>query len=311
MMIQNLIFSPSNSWIAAVCLMILELFINIFVIHRVKYTEIDWVAYMQEVEGVVNGTLDYSQLRGDTGPLVYPAGFVWLYMGLYYITSQGSNIMLAQYIFAGLYLATLGLVFRILVRTEKLPPYMLVIMCLTSYRIHSIFVLRLFNDPVAVLFMYLAINLWMDDRISLGSIVFSVAVSIKMNILLYAPAVLIFYLTSQGKLGTLVQLTLCASVQLILGAPFLASHPLQYIIGAFNLGRVFLFKWTVNFRFLPEEVFVSRIFHVSLLILHVLALVYCASYWWKYLSVYKKLHKIEVPNSEQLLGELLILFFSI
>ena len=33
-------------------------------------TEIDWVAYMQEVEGVVNGTYDYTQLKGDTGPLV-------------------------------------------------------------------------------------------------------------------------------------------------------------------------------------------------------------------------------------------------
>lgn len=37
-------------------------------------TEIDWVAYMQEVEGVANGTWDYTKLRGDTGPLVYPAG---------------------------------------------------------------------------------------------------------------------------------------------------------------------------------------------------------------------------------------------
>lgn len=33
-------------------------------------TEIDWVAYMQEVEGVINGTYDYTKLRGDTGPLV-------------------------------------------------------------------------------------------------------------------------------------------------------------------------------------------------------------------------------------------------
>ena len=95
---------------------------------------------------------------------MYPAGFVWFYMGLYYVTSQGTNIMLAQYIFAGLYLANLGLVFRIFLRTEKLPPYVLALMCLTSYRVHSIFILRLFNDPVAVLFMYLAINLWMDDR---------------------------------------------------------------------------------------------------------------------------------------------------
>lgn len=37
-------------------------------------TEIDWLAYMQEVEGVANGTWDYTKLRGDTGPLVYPAG---------------------------------------------------------------------------------------------------------------------------------------------------------------------------------------------------------------------------------------------
>lgn len=33
-------------------------------------TEIDWEAYMDEVEGVINGTYDYTQLKGDTGPLV-------------------------------------------------------------------------------------------------------------------------------------------------------------------------------------------------------------------------------------------------
>ncbi len=33
-------------------------------------TEIDWIAYMQEVEGFLNGTHDYMQLKGDTGPLV-------------------------------------------------------------------------------------------------------------------------------------------------------------------------------------------------------------------------------------------------
>ena len=33
-------------------------------------TEIDWMAYMQEVEGAINGTYDYAYLKGDTGPLV-------------------------------------------------------------------------------------------------------------------------------------------------------------------------------------------------------------------------------------------------
>jgi alpha-1,3-mannosyltransferase len=38
---------------------------------------------MEEVEGVVNGTYDYTMLKGQTGPLVYPAGFVYLYYILY------------------------------------------------------------------------------------------------------------------------------------------------------------------------------------------------------------------------------------
>jgi len=33
-------------------------------------TEIDWLAYMQEVEGVINGTFNYTKLGGHTGPLV-------------------------------------------------------------------------------------------------------------------------------------------------------------------------------------------------------------------------------------------------
>ena len=51
-------------------------------------TEIDWVAYMQEVSGVLDGERDYSKLRGDTGPLVYPAGFVYLFAVLKYITQE-------------------------------------------------------------------------------------------------------------------------------------------------------------------------------------------------------------------------------
>jgi len=299
--LKKLIFSPSHAWLAAIVLLVLELFVNIIVIHKVNYTEIDWVAYMQEVEGVINGTMDYSKLRGDTGPLVYPAGFVWFYMGLYYITSQGTNVMLAQYIFAIIYVVNLALVFRLLVRTRKVPPYILVMMSVTSYRIHSIYVLRLFNDPIAVLLVYAAINLFMDDKWSLGSVFFSLAVSVKMNILLYAPALLLAYLAVLGLPGTLVQLTICAGLQLILAAPFLINFPLEYIIGAFNLGRVFLYEWTVNFRFLPEEVFISRWFHLALLVCHILALCYCGQYWWQYLSVYKKLANVEVPHCEQLL----------
>ena len=42
----------------------------VYLISYIVDTEIDWIAYMQEVEGFLNGTWDYVELRGDTGPLV-------------------------------------------------------------------------------------------------------------------------------------------------------------------------------------------------------------------------------------------------
>ena len=56
--------------IIPICLVALEVALNVLIIARVPYTEIDWVAYMQEVGGYLSGELDYAKLRGDTGPLV-------------------------------------------------------------------------------------------------------------------------------------------------------------------------------------------------------------------------------------------------
>lgn len=162
--LKDLIINPKRLPFASLLIIIAELIINFLVVERVPYTEIDWKAYMQECEGFLNGTFDYSQLRGDTGPLVYPAGFVYIYSFFYFLTSQGENIRLAQYIFIGIYLLQLCLVLRIYIKTKKVPPYVLVITILTSYRIHSIYVLRLFNDPVAVLFLYVALNLFMESK---------------------------------------------------------------------------------------------------------------------------------------------------
>jgi len=49
----------------------------------------------------------------------YPAGFVYLFTGFYYVTSEGRNIRLAQYIWAGLYLITIALVFNIYRKVAK------------------------------------------------------------------------------------------------------------------------------------------------------------------------------------------------
>lgn len=42
--------------------------------------------------------------------------------------------------------------------------------------------------------------------------------------------------------------------QLAVGAPFLAANWRGYLGRAFELSRVFTYKWTVNWKFLDEEV---------------------------------------------------------
>ena len=80
-----------------------------------------------------------------------------------------------------------------------------------------------------------------------------------------------------------MQLAICASVQVLLALPFLLENPVNYLRGAFDLGRVFLFKWTVNWRFLSEEIFVHRGFHAALLAAHVIVLLVAMPKWWRML----------------------------
>lgn len=235
--------------------------------------------------------------------MVYPAGFVYIYSVFYYLTGYGKNIRLAQYIFIGTYLLQMMLVLRLYTKCRKVPPYVLVVTAFTSYRVHSIYILRLFNDPIAVLFLYLALNLFLDQKWTLGSVFFSVAVSIKMNILLFAPALLLFYITNVGYKETIKQLSVCAVIQLILGSPFLVSYPLEYIKGSFDLGRVFEHKWTVNYRFLPQAMFEDKIFHVSLLVCHLLLLGLFAPPAYKYFKNYYRLRQLQKQLQPQIDAE--------
>ncbi|GAB5576613.1 dol-P-Man:Man(5)GlcNAc(2)-PP-Dol alpha-1 [Prionailurus iriomotensis] len=248
--------------------------------HSQGDTEIDWKAYMAQVEGVINGTYDYTQLQGDTGPLVYPAGFVYIFMGLYYATGRGTDIRMAQHIFAVLYLATLLLVFLIYHQTCKVPPFVFFFMCCASYRVHSIFVLRLFNDPVAMALLFLSINLLLAQRWGWGCCCFSLAVSVKMNVLLFAPGLLFLLLMQFGFRGALPKLGICAVLQVVLGLPFLLENPIGYLSRSFDLGRQFLFRWTVNWRFLPEALFLHRAFHLALLAAHLTLLLLFALCKW-------------------------------
>lgn len=207
---------------------------------------------------------------------------------------------MAQYIFIGIYLIQLALVLRLYSKSRKIPPYVIVLTTFTSYRIHSIYVLRLFNDPVAILFLYAALNLYMDGKWSWGSVCLSLGVSIKMNVLLFAPAIFLLFIASLGLWGTVKQLVICGTIQIALGAPFLATYPLQYLKGSFDLGRVFDHKWTVNYRFLNVDFFENRIFHLALLGLHILLLAIFTGFSYNYMQKYCRLRNLQKQFEPQI-----------
>jgi alpha-1,3-mannosyltransferase len=142
-------------------------------------TKIDWPAYMQQVSGFRDGERDYTKLEGDTGPLVYvpshltylttryPALHLYIYTLLqkFLPTSEHLQVRSAQYFFLGIYLITFNLVSGIYYlasrSSHKKLPQALLIPLVLSKRLHSIYLLRLFNDPLAMVFLYAGVGCWM------------------------------------------------------------------------------------------------------------------------------------------------------
>ncbi|KAM9986874.1 hypothetical protein ACTFIY_011283 [Dictyostelium cf. discoideum] len=268
-------------------LMIYELCINKVIIDYVKYTEIDWSTYVQQVEVFLKGIYDYTKIEGDTGPCVYPAGHLYVFSLLYNLTENGLNILKAQYIFAAIYILLTFIVFSIYGESIKesikqqstkimnnnnnvflkIPFYIIIFLCL-SKRIHSIFALRMFNDCISMLLFYISLYLIIKGRWNLGCFFFSCSVSVKMNVLLYSPALLFLLLSTFGIWRTIPKLMICALVQVLLAIPFLLVNPQGYLLRAFEFSRQFLYKWTVNWRFLPEHLFLNKSWALFLLSIH-------------------------------------------
>ena len=276
-------------------------------------TEIDWKAYMQQVKQFLDGERDYTLIKGDTGPLVYPAIHVYLYTALYYMTENGTNIFRAQCVFMLLYLVILAVVFACY-RKAEVPPWMLIPLVL-SKRVHSIFLLRLFNDTWATLFFWLSI--WALQRKSYyaGAIYWSLGVGVKMTILLAAPAIGVLLLQALGTYdGIRAFVSAIATIQVISATPFLMhGNATSYMSRAFEFQRQFLYEWTVNWRGVDEQTFLSKEFAISLLVVHAaLLLVFMDGKWVQPSSkgvfdfakrtLQPILHKIDHPESEGIQG---------
>lgn len=151
---------------------------------------------MQQVSVFLSGERDYTRIEGSTGPLVYPAAHVYIYSALYHVTDEGRDIAFAQVIFAAMYLTTLAIVMRCY-RSMNAPPYLFGLLVL-SKRLHSVFLLRLFNDAVATLFLWAAIYAFQRKQWLMGVFVWTVGVGVKMTLLLIAPAIAVALILTLG-----------------------------------------------------------------------------------------------------------------
>eukprot|EP01013_Petalomonas_cantuscygni_P023322 TRINITY_DN44748_c0_g1_i1.p1 TRINITY_DN44748_c0_g1~~TRINITY_DN44748_c0_g1_i1.p1 ORF type:complete len:509 (+),score=91.66 TRINITY_DN44748_c0_g1_i1:129-1655(+) len=306
--------APATALRIAAFLVIADTLLTIGILRFIPYTEIDWIAYMQEVGGFLSGERDYVKLRGDTGPLVYPAMFVYIYSALHHLTDGGIDVVFAQHLFACMYIAVVALVLWSYVRCSRSRvPLLALVGVIASRRIHSIFVLRLFNDAVAMSFLWaatactllaalhaptpavdasrgrrahvadapttaapsfvsfvLSLVPWRGRPVPLwayaAAALYSTGVGVKMNLFLFAPAFGSLWVAAYGLSGAVRLGALCAAVQVVSAFPFLAAYPLSYVGKAFELGRVFTHKWSVNLRWLEEPAFVSPALGKALLV---------------------------------------------
>ncbi|KAJ3356139.1 hypothetical protein HDU83_001718 [Entophlyctis luteolus] len=247
---------------------------------------------MQQTSQFLAGERNYSLIRGDTGPLVcvslfdsipatstyekqsYPAGFLYVFSALNWITSGGSNIVLAQWIYADFAVATMAIVLTLYMLSTKVQWYCAAPLLLLSKRMHSIFVLRLFNDPVAMLPLYFSMYALTHAKTVWAAVLFSAALSMKMNILLFAPAFALAVLQTTRSIGASVRLACVAGlVQVGVAVPFVAAgYGHEYLARAFEFARVFEWRWTVNWRFAGPHVFADAWFARALMAAHLVVL---------------------------------------
>ncbi|KAJ3113940.1 dolichyl-P-Man:Man(5)GlcNAc(2)-PP-dolichol alpha-1,3-mannosyltransferase [Phlyctochytrium bullatum] len=221
-------------------------------------TEIDWTAYMQQVAGFLAGERDYKNLKGDTGPLVYPAGFLYVFTLLHQVTSKGRDVVVAQAVFAFLSAFTVGVVASLYQLSDKV------------------------EWLASMLLLYLCMWFMCKNRWTTASIFFSLALSVKMNVLLFAPGFAFLHYEATGLASSVANALLVVLTQVLIGLPFLLHNASSYLSRSFEFSRVFLYRWTVNWRFVPEEVFLGKTFSTALLISHLTLLVsFAATRWCK------------------------------
>ena len=101
-----------------------------------------------------------------------------------------------------------------------------------------------------------------------------------MSVLLYLPGILVVLFKRKGFLSTLEHIALLLATQVAMGATFLLHQPWSYLHYSYEFSRQFLYKWTVNWRFVSEDTFLSTTWARGLLLGHIATLIGFGLFKW-------------------------------
>lgn len=101
-----------------------------------------------------------------------------------------------------------------------------------------------------------------------------------MSVILYLPGLLVVLVKRHGVVTTARYIVMLVATQALIAWPFISQYPTEYFHNGFDFSRVFLYKWTVNWRFFPEDRFLSPELSKALLVGHLSTLVAFGALKW-------------------------------
>lgn len=158
---------------------------------------------------------------------------------------------------------------------------------------------RCYAEAVNIFFVYLSIYTFQNFKNLLGVVLISIGLTLKMNVLLFIPAVYYIVSVSQGIWIGTFYLMLIYAIQELFALPFTMYYPAEYRNTAFYFGRDFNYSASYNFMWVPPQVFSSFIFSNALIIIHLLMLIFVMFWKWvPYLdqNCYKTKNRVAMLN---------------